>query len=49
MYIVYLDVEISPTVTRCNEVRNSRVTKSSYETKLRKMTLYFNLLTQQFL
>ena len=31
------------------EVRNSRVTKSSYETELRKMTLYFELLTRKFL
>ena len=28
------------------EVRNSRVTKSSYETELRKMTSHFELLTQ---
>ena len=29
-----------------NEVRNSRVTISSYETELRKMTSHFELLTQ---
>ena len=29
-----------------NEVRVSRVTKSSYETELHKMTPYFELLTQ---
>ena len=30
------------------EVPNSRVTKSSYETELRKMTLHFELLTRKF-
>ena len=29
----------------CYEVQNSRVTKSSYETKLRKMMSHFELLT----
>ena len=28
-----------------SEVRNSRVTKSSYKTELREMTSYFELLT----
>ena len=32
-----------------HKVRNSRVTKSSYETELRKMTSYFELLTWVFL
>ena len=31
------------------EVRNSRVTKSSYETELRKMASQFELLTRKFL
>ena len=31
------------------EVRNSQVTKSSYETELRKMTSYFELLTRTFI
>ena len=31
------------------EVQNSRVTKSSYETELRKMTSRFELLTRKFL
>ena len=35
--------------THFNEVRNSRVTKSSYETELRRMTSYFELLTRKFL
>ena len=30
------------------EVRNSRVTKSSYKTDLRKMTTHFELLTRRF-
>ena len=36
---------------KCNlsEVWNSRVTKSSYETKLHKMTPHFELLTRKFL
>ena len=33
----------------CAEVRNSRVTKSSSETELRKMTSHFELLTSKFL
>ena len=33
----------------CYEVQNSRVTKSSYETKLRKMMPHFELLTRKFL
>ena len=32
-----------------SEVRNSLVTKSSYETELRKMTSHFGLLTRRFL
>ena len=32
----------------CYEVRNSRVTKSSYKTELRKMTLHFELRTRTF-
>ena len=32
-----------------NEVRNSRVTKSSYKTDLCKMTSHFELLTRTFL
>ena len=32
-----------------DEVRTSRVTKSSYETELRKMTSHFELLTRKFL
>ena len=32
-----------------NEVRNSRVTKSSYETELLKVTSHFELLPQKFL
>ena len=32
-----------------HEVRNSQVAKSSYETKLRKMTSHFELLTRYFL
>ena len=35
--------------THFNEVRNSRVTKSSYETELRKMTSHFELLTRKCL
>ena len=31
----------------CNKIRNSRVTKSSYETELRK-NLHFELLTRKF-
>ena len=31
-----------------HEVRNSRVTKSSYETEYRKMTSHFELLTRRF-
>ena len=31
------------------EVRNSRITKSSYEIELRKMMSHFELLTQKFL
>ena len=31
------------------EVRNSRVTKSSYEIELSKMTLHFELLTRKLL
>ena len=34
---------------RCNEARNSQVRKPSYETKLRKMTSHFELLTRKFL
>ena len=34
---------------RTKEVRNSGVTKSSYETELRKMTSHFELLTRKFL
>ena len=30
------------------EVQNYRVTKSSYKTELRKMTLHFELLTRKF-
>ena len=32
-----------------NEVRNSRVIKSSYETELRKITSYFALITRKYL
>ena len=32
-----------------NEVRNSRVTKLSCRTELRKITSYFELLTRKFL
>ena len=32
-----------------SEVRNSRLTKSSYETKLHKMRSHFQLLTRNFL
>ena len=35
--------------SRLCEVRNSRVTKSSYETELHKMTSHFELLTRKFL
>ena len=31
-----------------NEVRDSRVTKSCYETELRKMTSHFELITRKF-
>ena len=33
----------------CWEVRNSRVTKSSYKTEVRKMTSHLELLTRKFL
>ena len=33
----------------CNEVRNSRITKSSYKIELRKMTSQSELLTQSLL
>ena len=32
-----------------SEVQNSRVTKSSYESELHKMTSHFKLLTQTFI
>ena len=32
-----------------DEIQNSRVTKSSYETELRKMTSFFELITQKML
>ena len=35
--------------THKNEVPNSRVTKSSHETELQKMTSDFELLTRKFL
>ena len=36
-------------VMQKTEVQNSRVTKSSYETELRKMTSHFELLTRKCL
>ena len=35
--------------TFLTEVRNSRVTKSSYEIEIRKITSHFELLTRKFL
>ena len=35
--------------TFLKEVRNSRVTKSSYEIEIRKITSHFELLTRKFL
>ena len=44
----YIKFRFCETFTVIIEVRNSRVTKSSYETELRKMTSHFELLTQKF-
>ena len=42
-------VQHKSTNVSTQEVRNSRIMKSSYETELRKMMLHFELLTRQFL
>ena len=36
-------------ITEISKVKNSLVTKSSYETELRKMTPHFELLTRKLL
>ena len=35
-------------LSKFEEVRNSEVTKSNYETELHKMTSHFELLTEKF-
>ena len=46
---LHLELTFTALPVHWMEARNSRVTKSIYETKLRKMTSYFELLTRKFL